>query len=130
MRHLMPFSRRVSSRMWRGESFSPLITMYSNDTRRKKAATAGTLESSDCMVTVEPGEGKIDFSLESSVIHQYGNQLRKVALETLKNLDINNVRITIVDKGALDCTLKARIEGAVFRSVDQYENLPWGGAIR
>ena len=86
----------------------------------KKAATAGTLESSDCMVTVEPGEGKIDFSLESSVIHQYGNQLRKVALETLKNLD----------KGALDCTLKARIEGAVFRSVDQYENLPWGGAIR
>ena len=94
----------------------------------KKAATAGTLESSDCMVTVEPGEGKIDFSLESSVIHQYGNQLRKVALETLKDLD--NVRITIVDKGALDCTLKARIEGAVFRSVDQYENLPWGGAIR
>ena len=60
----------------------------------KKAATAGTLESSDCMVTVEPGEGKIDFSLESSVIHQYGNQLRKVALETLKNLDIDNVRIT------------------------------------
>ena len=93
----------------------------------KKAATAGTLESSDCMVTVEPGEGKIDFSLESSVIHQYGNQLRKVALKTL---DIDNVRITIVDKGALDCTLKARIEGAVFRSVDQYENLPWGGAIR
>ena len=92
----------------------------------KKAATAGTLESSDCMVTVEPGEGKVDFSLESSV----SNQLRKVALETLKNLDIDNVRITIVDKGALDCTLKARIEGAVFRSVDQYENLPWGGAIR
>lgn len=72
----------------------------------KKAATAGTLESSDCMVTVEPGEGKIDFSLESSVIHQYGNQLRKVALETLKDLDIDNVRITIVDKGALDCTLR------------------------
>ena len=65
----------------------------------KKAATAGTLESSDCMVTVEPGEGKVDFSLESSVINQYGNQLRKVALETLKNLDIDNVRITIVDKG-------------------------------
>ena len=93
----------------------------------KKAATAGTLESSDCMVTVEPGEGKVDFSLESSVINQYGNQLRKVALE---NLDVKDVKISVVDKGALDCTLKARIEGAVFRSVDQYENLPWGGAIR
>ena len=96
----------------------------------KKAATAGTLESSDCMVTVEPGEGKVDFSLESSVINQFGSQIRKVALETLERLDINNVRLTIVDKGALDCTIKARIEGAVYRSVDQYENLPWGGAIR
>ena len=92
--------------------------------------TDGIFVVTDDEVTVEPGEGKVDFSLESSVINQYGNQLRKVALETLKNLDIDNVRITIVDKGALDCTLKARIEGAVFRSVDQYENLPWGGAIR
>ena len=82
------------------------------------------------MVTVEPGEGKVDFSLESSVINQFGNQIRKVALETLERLDIDNVRLTIVDKGALDCTIKARIEGAVYRSVDQYENLPWGGAIR
>ena len=84
----------------------------------KKAATAGTLESSDCMVTVEPGEGKIDFSLESSVIHQYGNQLRKVALETLKNLDIDNVRITIVDKGALDCTVRARVATALTRAAE------------
>ena len=96
----------------------------------KKPAMAGTLESSDCQVTVEPGNGSVEFNLESAVINQYGNQIRKVALETLKDLDINNVRITIVDKGALDCTLKARIEGAVYRSVGQYENLPWGGAIR
>ena len=39
------------------------------------------------------------------VSYTHLNQLRKVALETLKNLDIDNVRITIVDKGALDCTL-------------------------
>ena len=96
----------------------------------KKAATAGTLESSDCMVTIEPNDEGVEFSLSSSVINQYGNQIRKVALETLKHLDVENVRITIVDKGALDCTIKARIEGAVYRSVDQYENLPWGGAIR
>ncbi len=96
----------------------------------KKAATAGTLESSDCMVTVEPGEGGIDFTLDSSVINQFGNQIRKVTLDTLKNLGVDNVSIHIVDKGALDCTLKARIEGAVYRAVDQYENLPWGGAIQ
>ena len=96
----------------------------------KKPAVAGTLESSDCMVTVEPGDGKVDFTLDSAVAHQFGNEIRKVALDTLENLGVDNVRISIVDKGALDCTIKARIEGAVYRSVDQYDNLPWGGAIR
>ena len=96
----------------------------------KKPAVAGTMESSDCMVTVEPGEGKVDFSLESSVINQYGNQIRKVVLQTLENLDVKDVKISVVDKGALDCTIKARVEGAVFRSVDQIEDIPWGGAIR
>ena len=96
----------------------------------KKPAIAGTLESSDCKVTVEAGEGKVDFSLESAVINQYGNQIKKVAYETLENLGIDNVKLTIVDKGALDCTIKARIEAAVYRSVGQIEDLPWGGAIR
>ena len=41
----------------------------------EKAAVAGTLESSDCMVTVEDGDGNIDLVLESTVIHQYGNCL-------------------------------------------------------
>ena len=96
----------------------------------KKPAVAGTLESSDCQVTVEPGNGKVDFSLESAVIHQFGNQIKKVTLETLKDLGIDNVRISIVDKGALDFTIKARIEGAVYRAADQYDNIPWGGAVR
>ena len=96
----------------------------------KKPAIAGTLESSDCQVTVEAGEGKVDFALESAVINQYGNQIKKVAYETLENLGIDNVKLTIVDKGALDCTIKARIEAAVYRSVGQIEDLPWGGAIR
>lgn len=96
----------------------------------KKPAAAGTLESSDCQVTVEEGNGKIELILESAVLNQFGNQIRKVTLETLKRLGVDDVRITIVDKGALDCTIKARIEGAVFRSLEQKENLPWGGAIR
>ena len=96
----------------------------------KKPAIAGTLESSDYQVTVEAGEGKVDFSLESAVINQYGNQIKKVAYETLENLGIDNVKLTIVDKGALDCTIRARIEAAVYRSVGQIEDLPWGGAIR
>lgn len=96
----------------------------------EKPAMAGTLESSDCQVTVEAGEGKIDFTLESAVINQYGNQIRKVVYETLDNLGVRDVRITVIDKGALDCTIRARVEGAVFRSLEQTEHLPWGGAIR
>ena len=95
-----------------------------------RPAVAGTLESSDCQVMIEEGDGKVEFSLESSVINQYGNQIRKVALETLENLGVNNAKVTIVDKGALDCTIKARIEAAVYRSVLKTEDLPWGGAIR
>lgn len=96
----------------------------------KRPAIAGTLESSDCQVMVEAGEGKIDLSLDSAVINQYGNQIHKVVLETLENLGVDDVKIAIVDKGALDCTIKARVEGAIFRSVKQLDNLLWGGAIR
>lgn len=95
-----------------------------------KPAMAGTLESSDCQVTVEPGEGTVDFALESAVINQYGNRIKQVVMETLQNLEVDSVKIVIVDKGALDCTIKARVEGAVFRAMGQYANLPWGGAIK
>lgn len=96
----------------------------------KKPAMAGTLESSDCQVMIEAGDGKIDFTLESAVINQYGNQIRKVVFETLERLGVTNAKISVVDKGALDCTIKARVEGAVFRSQEQKDHLPWGGAVR
>ena len=95
-----------------------------------KTAMAGTLESSDAQVTVEPGDNGIEQMIESSVIHQYGRQIRAVAQETLERLDVKNARVTIFDKGALDCTLKARVECAVYRSNGVSENLPWGGVIR
>ena len=96
----------------------------------KKAAMAGTLESSDAQVTVEPGTDGIELSFESSVINQYGKQIKKVVLETLDRLDVTSGKVTVVDKGALDCTLKARVECAVYRSNDITENLPWGGVIK
>ena len=96
----------------------------------KKAAMAGTLESSDAQVTVEPGNGQIDLSVESSVIHQFGRQIKAAVLETLDRLGVTDAKVTVVDKGALDCTLKARVECAVYRANDMTKNLPWGGVIR
>ena len=95
-----------------------------------KTAAAGTLESSDCMVTVEPGQG-ICLDLSSSVMNQYGRQIKATVLETLERLGVQNANVTVVDKGALDCTLKARVECAVLRSCDASSaNIPWGGAVR
>ena len=97
----------------------------------KKPAVAGTLESSDAQVMIEPGDGKIDLSLQSSVMNQYGRQIKATILETLERLDVSSAKVTVVDKGALDCTLKARVECAVFRSCDKSESgIPWGGVIQ
>ncbi|CAK7033178.1 MAG: Citrate lyase acyl carrier protein [Enterocloster aldenensis] len=96
----------------------------------KKSAIAGTLESSDAQVTVEPGEG-IELSIESSVMNQYGRQIKATILETLERLEVKDAVVTVVDKGALDCTLKARVECAVYRSCGiSAKNIPWGGAVR
>ncbi len=97
----------------------------------EKPAIAGTLESSDAQVSVEPADNGIELSLESSVMNQYGRQIKATVLETLERLGVENARVTVIDKGALDCTLKARVECAVFRSCGASEaNIPWGGVIR
>ena len=82
-----------------------------------KSAVAGTLESSDAMVTVEPGEG-IELSVSSSVMNQYGRQIKATVLETLERLDVKDAKITVVDKGALDCVIRARLRCALCRSAE------------
>ena len=64
----------------------------------KKAAMAGTVESSDAQITVEPGTNGIELNIESSVIQQYGRQIKAVVLETLKKLDVKNAKVSVVDK--------------------------------
>ncbi len=97
----------------------------------QKPAVAGTVESSDALVSVEPGNGSVELTLTSSVMNQYGRQIKETVMETLERLGVDNVKINVVDKGALDCTIKARVECAVFRSCDASEkDIPWGGAVK
>ena len=96
----------------------------------EKTAMAGTLESSDAQVTVSPAD-TLEVVIESSVINQYGRQIKATVEDVLDRLDIKQGLISVVDKGALDCTLKARVECAVFRSCDaSMVNIPWGGVIQ
>ena len=95
-------------------------------------ATAGTMESNDIMVTLQPKEeGGIQIDLTSNVLRQFGRQIENVIREALAAHGIENAEVTAVDKGALDCTLKARVECAVFRACGQSKkNIPWGGAVK
>ena len=85
---------------------------------------AGTMESNDIMITVEPSDaGGVQVDLTSSVYQQFGKQIISVIKETVAEYDVKNAVITAVDKGALDCTVRARVTTAIFRAAqsDAYE---------
>ena len=91
----------------------------------KKTAMAGTMESSDIMVTIEPkSEGGIELELTSSVMQQFGRRIEEVIRETLQGLGVENAAVNAVDKGALDCTVRARVSAAALRAAGQ-EEYPW-----
>lgn len=77
-------------------------------------ATAGTLESSDVFVTLEPHDGlKID--IDSVVKNQFGEEILRTVEDVLSELNVRNAKLSIVDRGALDCVIRARVETAVLR---------------
>lgn len=84
-----------------------------------KAAMAGTLESSDIMITLEPGDGAVQIDLQSSVDMYYHDQIMDVLNGVLKDMNIDNVSVRAVDHGALDCTIRARMTTAVKRALKE-----------
>lgn len=82
-----------------------------------KSACAGTVESSDIFVEVEPlekGSG-IDLKVASVVYEQFGEEIETVILETLELLGETDIKVRASDRGAVDCTIRARVETAVCR---------------
>ena len=78
-------------------------------------ASAGTLESSDVYVEIEPCAQGIEISLESVVKAQFGEAIEAAVRETLADCGVERAKLTISDRGALDCVLRARVETAVAR---------------
>ena len=92
----------------------------------KISAMAGTLESSDVSIVVEPNENKgIIIELKSQVEKQFGEQIKAIVLETLKELNVSNVFVKVQDKGALDCVIKARLQTAILRATE-VKTFNWG----
>ena len=81
-------------------------------------AFAGTLESSDCLVTITPNESnEVNFEINSVVFKQYGNSILKATQNTVKKFDISGADIKIQDMGAFDCVIEARVETAIKRAL-------------
>ena len=88
----------------------------------KTVGVAGTLESSDAMITVEPAnQGGIIIDVSSSVKRQFGRQIEETVLNTIKELGVENANVKVVDKGALNYTLIARTKAAVYRAAESHD---------
>ncbi|WP_462281056.1 citrate lyase acyl carrier protein [Salinivirga cyanobacteriivorans] len=86
----------------------------------KHKAQAGTFESSDIMVLIEPINDGEENSIElsSNVGKHFSQQIKNAINQVLEAYDISGVHLIAKDKGALTPTIKARVETAVKRSLD------------
>ena len=82
-----------------------------------RTAIAGTMESNDILITVSPSrqEGKHTIAVESIVMPQFGPAITAAIEDSLKQFDSGFVHIDARDRGALECTIKARMEAALLR---------------
>jgi citrate lyase subunit gamma (acyl carrier protein) len=79
-----------------------------------KIGLAGSLESNDCLITVEE-HGSLEIVIESIVYDFFSTQIKKVIMDTLNELKISRIKVFCNDKGALDYTIRARLITAVRR---------------
>lgn len=79
-----------------------------------KNAAAGTMESSDAYVELEPAEG-LHVQLESVVAAQFGDAIMDAVRDVLQQCGVSNARVRVVDRGALECVIRARVETAILR---------------
>jgi len=80
-----------------------------------RRASAGTLESSDAYVEIEPGQGTVDVEIQSVVAGQFGAQIERAVRDVLADCSVDSARVRVMDRGALDCVIRARVETAVLR---------------
>jgi len=82
----------------------------------KKKASAGTLESSDVYVEIEPSAEGLVIDLQSVVQAQFGDAIEAAIREVLQENGVERACVKVMDRGALECVIRARVETAVLRS--------------
>ena len=84
-----------------------------------KIATAGTDEKSDAVVTIAPGDNGLQLEIKSVVMNQFGPAIESAVREVLTDMGVENAVVTVADRGALDGVLRARVETAVLRGMEE-----------
>lgn len=84
-----------------------------------RCASAGTMESSDAYVEIAPGTGGVRLELESVVMAQFGEAIESSVRQVLQELEVENADVRVVDRGALECVIRARVETAVLRGKEK-----------
>lgn len=84
-----------------------------------RCASAGTMESSDAYVEIAPGTGGVRLELESVVMAQFGEAIESSVRQVLQELKVENADVRVVDRGALECVIRARVETAVLRGKEK-----------
>ena len=82
--------------------------------KNQHIGSCGSVESNDCLITVTPSD-KLELEISSIVDAFFHEQIEKVILDTLKELNIKTLKVVCLDKGALDYTIKARLTTAIER---------------
>ena len=80
-----------------------------------RRASAGTMESSDAYVEIEPADKGITVALESVVMAQFGDAIEETVRQVLQEQAVESANVRIIDRGALDCVIRARVETAILR---------------
>ncbi|NMA69228.1 MAG: citrate lyase acyl carrier protein [Desulfitobacterium sp.] len=86
----------------------------------KQTAEAGALVSNDVLVTVTPNEeGGVQVQLETKnvISKQFGNQLQQVVKDKVAEMGVEDVVVKVQDKGALNYTIRARVQTALERAL-------------
>jgi len=83
-----------------------------------RKAQAGTMQSSDLTVSVEPAEA-LTVEVESTVKQQFEHLIRKVVDGVLAERGVTAGRVRITDRGALDYAIQARLETALQRATGE-----------
>jgi citrate lyase subunit gamma (acyl carrier protein) len=83
--------------------------------RIARKAQAGTMQSSDLMVSLEPADG-LTVEIESTVKLQFDHLIRAVVDEVLARHGVTAGRVRLTDRGALDYAIQARLETALARA--------------